>query len=185
MFLQNYISFLFTGEPPMQTFLPYPDFIESASCLDNRRLNNQINESKAILKTLVGLSSGWANHPAVKMWRGFEAALYLYYSTCQKVWVLDRGKQREDYPAPLLVNAVLVLPSWLGDPRLHASHQSKLIQKFYSDCHKGIWDDSVEPYVAQFPHTPIDLQYWWPIPIIEGDYVRNDSLGQQIKRIFS
>lgn len=44
----------------MQTFLPYADFPGSAKVLDRKRF---------------GYSAGWQNHPAVKMWRGYEYAL--------------------------------------------------------------------------------------------------------------
>lgn len=62
----------------MQTFLPYPSFTLSAICLDNKRLNKQILECDQILNALApGSTSGWRNHPAVKMWRGYEPALLL------------------------------------------------------------------------------------------------------------
>ena len=44
----------------MQTFLPFPDFHESAACLDMRRLGKQRVEAMQILRTITGLSSGWA-----------------------------------------------------------------------------------------------------------------------------
>jgi hypothetical protein len=64
----------------MQTFLPYKDFDKSASALDNKRLNKQILEGYQILKVLNNPDphAGWRNHPAVKMWRGHENALFVY-----------------------------------------------------------------------------------------------------------
>ena len=64
----------------MQTFLPYKDFVKVAKVLDNRRLNKQILECYQVLNVLSNPSptAGWRNHPAVKMWRGHEFALYNY-----------------------------------------------------------------------------------------------------------
>jgi len=64
----------------MQTFLPYKDFTKSAQALDNKRLNKQILEGYQILKVLGNPDpkAAWRNHPAVKMWRGCELALYVY-----------------------------------------------------------------------------------------------------------
>ena len=49
----------------MQTFLPYPDFVASARCLDRRRLGKQRVEVLQLLRALLVPGSGWANHPAV------------------------------------------------------------------------------------------------------------------------
>lgn len=89
----------------MQTFLPYPDFKQSAACLDNKRLGKQRVECLQILKALacgqyqcVRCKSGrtsdaipcntcgrymfrktpWYNHPAVQMWKDKKHALALY-----------------------------------------------------------------------------------------------------------
>ena len=56
----------------MQTFMPYEDFRKTFECLDYRRLGKQRIEAFQILRCLEGLTSGWKNHPAVKMWRGHE-----------------------------------------------------------------------------------------------------------------
>ena len=53
----------------MQTFLPFPDYIQSARALDYKRLGKQRVEALQILNTLTGRSEGWSQHPAVKMWR--------------------------------------------------------------------------------------------------------------------
>ena len=62
----------------MQTFLPSSNFIFAAQALDNKRLNKQILESYQILNVLSGNSTGWRNHPAVRMWAGSEGVLYKY-----------------------------------------------------------------------------------------------------------
>lgn len=75
----------------MQTFLPYRSFIESAKCLDNKRLGKQRVEVLQILNTLTGKSNGWSNHPAVRMWRGYERALCAYGLEVCEEWHYERG----------------------------------------------------------------------------------------------
>jgi hypothetical protein len=64
----------------MQTFLPYKDYERVAEVLDSKRLNKQILECYQILNVLSNPDprAGWRNHPAVKMWRGHEFALWDY-----------------------------------------------------------------------------------------------------------
>ena len=57
----------------MQTFLPVADFAESARLLDSPRLGKQRVETLQILRALELPDYGWANHPAVLMWRGRTA----------------------------------------------------------------------------------------------------------------
>jgi hypothetical protein len=68
----------------MQTFLPYPDLKKSFEVLDYRRLGKQRVEAMQILNILLSdkKSGGWVNHPAVKMWRGYEDALCVYMNMC-------------------------------------------------------------------------------------------------------
>jgi len=57
----------------MQVFLPYPSLSKSVQCLDKSRMGNQVwREAKTLL------NGGWPNHPASKMFRGYEPALALY-----------------------------------------------------------------------------------------------------------
>jgi len=44
------------------------------------------------------------------------------------------------------------LPSWLGDPDVHRSHQSALLRK------------DPDHYRDLFPGVPDDLPYVWPVP---------------------
>ena len=55
----------------MQTFLPYKDFTQSLSQLDNKRLGKQRVETKYILDLLMQRTDkkGYANHPIVHMWK--------------------------------------------------------------------------------------------------------------------
>lgn len=131
----------------MQTFLPYPDFRETAKVLDYRRLGKQRVEAWQILRALRGETKGWTNHPAVLMWAGFEESLNYYGIEMCLEWIA-RG-----YHDTMLERFVCVgeyqSPTWLGDPRLHLSHQSNLIRK-----------DEIY-YKPLFPEVPNDLEYFW------------------------
>ena len=126
----------------MQNFLPYPDFKETAKCLDWRRLGNQRNETNTIIK------GGWPNHPAAKMWVGFHDSLKLYFNTIVEEWV-NRGYMNfmPLYEVPDKVE----LPWWLGDERLHSSHRAALLYKLPEHYNKFGWKE--EP----------SLNYWWPV----------------------
>lgn len=137
----------------MQTFLPYSDFRLSAKALDNRRLGKQRVETLQILKALSLPSYGWQNHPAVKMWRGFERGLVAYGIAICDEWrgrgfndtCLDKIRLYLDvHPASRST------PNWLTDD-LCRSHQSNLLRK--DRAHYG----------PLFPSVPDDLPYVWPV----------------------
>ena len=111
----------------MQTFLPYPDFKRSLAALDYKRLGKQRVEARQILGILRGQPSRWAAHPAVRMWRGFEDALVVYYNAALEEWAA-RG-YRNIILQPLPECADPVMPPWLGRKDFHASHRSKLLAK--------------------------------------------------------
>ena len=74
----------------VQTFLPYPDFEQSARVLDPKRLGKQRVETIQVVRALTRPTYGWANHPAVLMWKGYEEALGRYGFVCCEVWT-ERG----------------------------------------------------------------------------------------------
>jgi len=114
----------------MQTFLPYPDFRESAQVLDYRRLGKQRVEAMQILKALRGETKGWVNHPATKMWCGYEDALGLYMNVMIREWI-SRGYNNtmELYDFGDRLGELIDLPPWFGDPEVHASHRANLLRK--------------------------------------------------------
>lgn len=130
----------------MQTFLPYPDFRKSARVLDSRRLGKQRVEAYQILRCLE-VPNRWRNHPAVKMWAGYEDALKMYMNACIDEWVA-RGYR--NFMEKMVHSSCPPMPSWLGDCRFHTSHQSNLIRK--------------DPmfYGPKFPGVPDDIPYYWP-----------------------
>nr|WP_296069281.1 MSMEG_6728 family protein [uncultured Actinoplanes sp.] len=151
----------------MQTFLPYPGFLDSAAVLDARRLGKQRVETIQVLRALTLPTYGWKHHPVVRMWRGHEEALTRYGLDMCSVWT---APGRADTCATTLavdleigtgLTAVRTqeqlaeagsLPSWLGDPDVHRSHQSALVRK------------DPDHYRDLFPGVPDDLPYVWPVP---------------------
>lgn len=138
----------------MQTFLPFPSFSESAKCLDRLRLGKQRVECLQIAKTLLGDSQGWSNHPAVRMWQGYELALLAYWEAVVTEWT-SRGYRDSTLlicrEMQSRVESALKLPQFIGNDDFHRSHQSNLLRK-----------DSLH-YSQYFPaDVPNDLAYVWP-----------------------
>jgi hypothetical protein len=114
----------------MQTFLPYSDFDRSAATLDLKRLGKQRVENLQIMTTLLTGREAWKNHPAVKMWRGYEFALLSYQEAMCNQWVKNVTLKGESYSdscyektqdlfIALWNMATTELPPWLGDERVH------------------------------------------------------------------
>ena len=134
----------------MQTFLPYDDFVLSLDCLDYRRLGKQRVESMQLLNAMKKTAGGWVNHPATKMWRGYEKALTEYMNLSIILWK-DRG-----YKNTMKIVDVGELndddyPPWFGNEKVHASHRSNLLRKDSEFYGKYNWKESP------------DLPYFWPV----------------------
>lgn len=133
----------------MQTFLPLPDLQSSAAILDRQRLGQQRRECAQILRVLYGLRTGWYNHPAVRMWRGYEPALNAYAIACCDEWE-HRGYE-DNMRELFLVYADPPLPPWFGGP-IHASHRAALLLK-------------LPAYYEQFGWSELpEKAYHWPVP---------------------
>jgi hypothetical protein len=140
----------------MQTFLPYADFAKTASALDYRRLGKQRVETKQILMALTGESTGWVNHPATKMWNGYESLL-CYYGMVMSVEWKKRGYVDNLFPWFVKKMVELTengseysgLPWFVGNKAFHRSHQSNLLRK------------APEHYSQLFSDVPDDLPYLW------------------------
>ena len=134
----------------MQTFLPYKSFNESFKVLDYRRLGKQRVEAMQILNVLLGRrkTKGWVNHPATKMWKGYENALKQYLNECIEHWIArgyNNNMKKE------IIEGKIEYPHWLGDDKFHSTHRSNLLRKdkeFYS---KYLWTESD------------NMEYYWPI----------------------
>lgn len=109
------------------TFLPYPDFIKCAKVLDVKRLMKQRVEAYQIIRCLQGITQGYKNHPAVKMWVGHTETLKLYFN-CMIEEVYRRG-YKNNIPMYKINRKKITCPWWLGYSTFHNSHKARLLQK--------------------------------------------------------
>lgn len=137
----------------MQTFLPLPDFKASAAVLDRQRLGKQRIEVVQLLRALLVPGSGWANHPAARMWRGYEKAL-ARFGLCTCVEWIERGYKDGQVEVILALMADLPEtgnPPWVGRDDVHKAYRSNLLRKA-PDHYRALW-----------PDDPDDLPYVWPV----------------------
>jgi hypothetical protein len=143
----------------MQTFLPFESFVKSASVIDNKRLGNQCYR-----ECLTLYNGGWPNHPACKMWIGYERWLAFYAWNLamemgrrrrkdgERVWKPEVVKKWCDFWEPLANRCEeSPQPPWLGDERLHSSHRAALLAKDSDHYSQYNWKE-----------VP-SLDYWWPV----------------------
>jgi hypothetical protein len=146
----------------MQTFLPYPSIIKSASVLDWRRLGKQRSETEQIHDALCIPGVGWDHHPATRMWKGHEDALCVFGILICEEWIrrgnvdnmLRRFRNKLSSPNIYIRDWVpndKFWPSWFGSEELHLSHRSNLLRK-----------DPIG-YRFVFPTEPDNLPYVWPV----------------------
>lgn len=135
----------------MQTFLPYANASLSAGVLDRKRLGKQRVEAYQILNALTGKSKGWVNHPATRMWRGYERALAFYGWVMCDEWI--RRGYRDSLREKFLGSSdeEFKWPDWYGDERIHLSHRSNLLRK------------EPDHYRVYWPDVRDDLPYVWPV----------------------
>ena len=159
----------------MQTFLPYPNFSQSAKCLDNKRLGKQRVECLQILQVLskertevvqrpnnqgivvaVIRNTPWYNHPAVKMWRGYSECLVHYSDAICNEWHFNRGFDDNCLTKIYAMFGGHIImtphrPPWLGNEAFHASHRSNLLRKDFAHYSQFGWTE------------PNNLPYVWPV----------------------
>ena len=163
----------------MQTFIPVAttDYQEIAKTLDNRRLNKQALEGWQILMTLLELDpegnyrkpKGWANHPAVKMWRGHESALYVYVLEMVQEWKSRGFKSTIGDKATKTIKVAWenvltpvepTVPTWMSNAEeleaIASTHRQALLVKDYAWYSQFNWpeDNGV---------APTEYDYIWPL----------------------
>lgn len=162
----------------MQTFVPLTSSFEDiAKVLDNKRLNKQALEGWQILMTLLELDpegnhripKGWVNHPAVKMWRGHEIALYRYIQAMVDEWKRRGFKSTIGDKAHATIKRALELgliesestnPMWLSDfstfETIASSHRLALLNKDYDWYSQFGWSED-------HGQRPATYEYIWPV----------------------
>lgn len=132
------------------TFLPYSDIKKSLQSLDRTRISKQKLEASQILNVLEGRKTGYANHPATKMWIGYVDLLRIYYNECIDECV-RRGFSNSMEKVDVIDNPPM--PWWWGWEEFHRSHQASLIRKhpcFYT------------PIFSDIDPLYLDRGYVWP-----------------------
>lgn len=162
----------------MQTFVPVTESFDAiAKVLDNKRLNKQALEGWQILMNLLQLdpqgehrvSKGWSNHPAVKMWRGHEMALYLYIQAMVAEWKRRGYKSTIGDKAGDTIKVALKLgllsetasnPGWVSSQdtfsTIASSHRLALLNKDYEWYSQFDWPEDCGV-------RPDSYEYVWPV----------------------
>lgn len=140
----------------MQTFLPYESFRLSAQCLDYRRLGKQRVECMQILKAIKLGTGGWRNHPAVKMWKNYPAALIEYHKEIVGAWKAKGYKDTTLEKVEILCEEMVlpdtvIYPYWLGS-KIHTTHRSNLLYKYPEHYKRFNWEEFNYP----------KKEYYWP-----------------------
>ena len=127
----------------MQVFMPYPDLKASVCCLDPKRLGNQIYREA---KTLI--SGGWPNHPAAKIWKGYEHALADY---CL-LGLEELTRRGRDYVrwykffGDIYYNSPDTgFPPIIGYEPFHSGHRAALLAKGWADVMFEKYKGKTEP----------------------------------------
>lgn len=96
------------------------------------------------------INTPWYNHPAVRMWRGYETCLEVYMNCCIWEWKQRGFKNSMFYCATTFLDLIDAnnFPSWFGNKDFHNSHKSNLLRKDYDYYHRYNWNVSNNlPYV--------------------------------------
>lgn len=134
----------------MQVFLPSPDFQTSVSCLDPKRLGNQIYREALTL-----IRGGWQNHPVSRMWANYKHAL-AKYALFGLEELTRRGRHYpihiETFKQYLKEFPDTGLPPFVGNEKFHSSHRASLLFKNPEWYGKFGWKE--EPKIDLF--YPLD-----------------------------
>ena len=143
------------------TFAPYPDAARTARVLDRRRLGKQRVECVQILRAVLGVTHGWASHPATRAWLGHPGGLVSYTLSMCSEWrrrgyVDNMARAALDLHPPDNDDA----PDWWGHPLVHGSHRAVLHRKLptHYDAPDFVLAADTFPVLHDRPQT----SYVWP-----------------------
>lgn len=139
----------------MQVFMPYSDYQKSVSCLDPKRLGNQIYRECVTL-----INGGWPNHPASKIWINHKHHLAIYSlfglkELAKRGWYYSNWF---NFFTDIYVNTEDTgPPQIIGYELYHASHRSQLLRKNFDWYDQFGWKESPGefPYIWVIPETNI------------------------------
>jgi len=125
------------------------------NCLDKSRLGNQVWREGLTL-----IRGGWPNHPASKMWKGYEYHFGLYLLSGVDV-LQKRGKFYQSVKEKILNEMSKFVdtgyPKWLGNELFHSSHRKALLFKNYEWYKQFNWKE-----LPDIPDKNGKLNYFWP-----------------------
>jgi len=134
-----------------QINLPYSHFRKIAKCLDNKRLNKQITESRQVYTQNKFGFGGQGNPAPYRMWEGYDDALSLYIIEMYKEWQIrfingSRGGKINHAAGEYILNTVdlsgeIEMPRWINDERIFSSYRSALLYKDFKWYSQFGWSE--------------------------------------------
>lgn len=155
----------------MQVFLSEPTFQSSAQVLDTKRLVKQLLEGRQIMTVLAGEQNGngWKNHPAVKMFEGYETALYAYLRAIKNEMIARGYKWEKNWAVIQDIhdrhykNELQGYPHWMSDPelwnRVMITHRGRLWEK--DPVHYADYEPEGRIFM-QYVCCEDKCTYYWP-----------------------
>lgn len=173
----------------MQTFLTDVDFETCARNLDPKRLNAQVNEAAQILEVLYwkrqgdgkhypagcglvgpdgatprdGKRIGHFNHPAVRMWEGYEACLWSYATNAIQVrW--PKPVQAKRMACDRIYNALRGVDTTCPVPEPPPWWMNRVIRERIIHHHRAnLIRKDPEFYGRKWPAIVPVRGYFWPV----------------------
>lgn len=152
----------------MNTFIPTDNIFDCPKYLDKRRCFKQLLESYQILNILDGKSTGYKNHPVIRMYednRDFLQWYYnIFYEYCVNVHMINIKK----LPPPSLLPQMMIYPIWWGYYPLHKSHLQNLKRKSIEEYEKHNTTNLANILISQIYGNYDNLEwknipYIWPV----------------------
>jgi hypothetical protein len=109
----------------MKILFPKSSILGSVRTLDNKTLDRQRADAYRVLKILRNPNHPSNLLPIVKMWKGCETVLNIYFNMCCQEYV--RRGFRNGLSTIRVNIGNLNWPSWFGDDKIHSSHRSYLL----------------------------------------------------------
>jgi hypothetical protein len=137
------------SEDPLHTLMPYKHYGQCAEVLTDMHLLNQCD---MVASTLAGSNN---DTPLPGMWKGYLFQLVLFGMRMSHEANIERDlrwhRWRDIAPFVVLADDMRKdMPPWWGDPWVHRSHRSRLLNLSYMD-YQGLW-----------PGTPLLMPVVWP-----------------------
>jgi hypothetical protein len=125
----------------MQVFI-IGSVIDTAKCLDSKRLNKQIIECRQILDAIRGKSEGWKNHPCIIQYK-HDVAFLEAYLDCLAAYKRGDITLATDYS----------WEAWVYQPTWHT-------QDYYNNMKRRLYTKDHE-YYNQFADLGESFENWY------------------------